>query len=224
MTTSLQTTVQIEVWSDVVCPWCYIGKRRLETALSRFDHADEVEVAWHSFQLDPTHPKGLQVPVYEMLAKKFGAGAAQAKAMTGQIKQLAEAEGLEYDFDHAVAVNTVDAHRLSHLGATHGLGGATHERLMRAHLMEGAVVDDLETLVRLGVEVGIPEAEARQVLLSDTYTAEVEADGREAQQLGASGVPFFVINRRYGISGAQSADVFFQALQTAHTEATHVNG
>lgn len=208
--------LRIEVWSDVLCPWCYIGKRRLETALSRFEHADEVEVRWHSFQLDPSYPKGQRQPVFEMLAKKFGAPPAQVRSMTQQVTDLAAAEGLTYALDRAVAVNTVDAHRLTHLAAQHGLDGEMHERLLRAHLCEGEVVNDFETLVRLGVETGVPEDEARQVLQSDKYAGEVEADGREAGRLGATGVPFFVLNRAYGVSGAQSADTFLSTLQKAY--------
>ena len=209
-------TLTIDVWSDVVCPWCYIGKRRLETALGRFEHADRVEVRWHSFQLDPTHPKDQRVPVHEMLAKKIGAPAASVLAMTAQVTELAAAEGLTYALDRAVSVNTFDAHRLNQLATHHGLGERMHERLLRAHLVDGEVVDDPDTLVRLGVEVGLPEDDVRQVLAGTKYTGEVNADIREARQLGVTGVPFFALNRTYGIAGAQSAEVFLAALRRAH--------
>jgi predicted DsbA family dithiol-disulfide isomerase len=212
----MRTIMRIDVWSDVVCPWCYIGKRRLETALTRFEHADQVQVHWHSFQLDPSHPKGHREPVYDTLAKKIGAPPAQVRAMTQQVTDLAAAEGLAYALDRAVSVNTLDAHRLSHLAAQHGLGGQMHERLLKAHLIDGEVVDDLDTLVWLGAEVGVPEDEARQVLAGDKYIGDVEADIREAQRLGATGVPFFMLNRTYGVSGAQSADTFLSALRKAH--------
>ncbi|MEV6589070.1 DsbA family oxidoreductase [Streptomyces acidicola] len=212
------TTLRIDVWSDVVCPWCYIGKRRLESALGRFEHADEVEVHWHSFQLDPAHPKGLQRPVFETLAEKTGAPPAQVRAMTRQVTELAAAEGLRYDLERAVSVNTIDAHRLSHLAAAHGLGVEMHERLLHAHLGEGEVVDDQDTLVRLGVEVGVPEGEIRRMLAGDAYAEAVEADFREARRYGATGVPFFVLNRAYGVSGAQPADTFLSALRTAHAD------
>jgi predicted DsbA family dithiol-disulfide isomerase len=210
--------LRIDIWSDVVCPWCYIGKRRLETALGRFEHADEVEVHWHSFQLDPSHPKGHRQPVFETLAKKVGAPPAQVRAMTRQVSDLAAAEGLQYDLERAVSVNTIDAHRLGHLAAAHGVGDEMHERLLRAHLGEGETVDDPDTLVRLGTEVGVPEDETRRMLKGDAYAAAVQTDIREARRIGATGVPFFVINRAYGLSGAQPADTFLSALRTAHTD------
>ncbi|HEY2672292.1 MAG TPA: DsbA family oxidoreductase [Rugosimonospora sp.] len=211
--------VKIEVWSDVVCPWCYIGKRRLDRAIERFEHADEVEVVWRSFQLDPTYPKGVRRPVYTHLAEKMGSSVAQVRAMTDRVASLAAEEGLVYDFDRSVLVNTVDAHRVSHLAKAHGLGGQMHERLLRAHLMEGETLDDVETLVRLAVEVGVPATEVRRVLAGDEYAADVVEDGREAQVLGANGVPFFVLDRRYGVSGAQPVEVFESALRTAYEHA-----
>ena len=210
--------VQVEVWSDIVCPWCYIGKRRLETALGQFEHAGDVEIVWRSFQLDPSIPRGTAEPVHDALAKKFGGSREQVKAMTAQVGALAEAEGLHYDFEHAVSINTFDAHRLIHLAQAHGLGPQAHERLMRANLIEGATLDT-PTLVRLGAEIGVPGAEAQRVLDGDDYTAEVEADIRQARLYGATGVPFFVLNQAYGVSGAQSADVFLQALRTAYEAA-----
>ena len=210
--------VRVEIWSDIVCPWCYIGKRRLETALRSFAHADDVEIEWRSFQLDPSIPKGTAEPVYDALAKKFGGSKAQVKAMTAQVGQLAEAEGLHYDFDHAVSMNTFDAHRLIHLAKAHGLGAQAHERLMRASLMEGATLDT-PTLVRLGTEIGVPAAAAEKALAGDDYTADVEDDIRQARLYGATGVPFFVLNQAYGVSGAQPAEVFLQALRTAYEAA-----
>jgi len=211
------SSLRIDVWSDVICPWCYIGKRRLETALGQFEHADEVELHWHSFQLDPSIPKGQREPVFAMLATKTGAPPAQVRAMTQQVTDLAAEEGLTYALDRAVSVNTLDAHRLNHLAAHHGLGGQMHERLLKAHLVEAEVLDDLDTLVRLGAEVGVPEDEARQVLQSTKYAGEVDADLQEARRLGANGVPFFVLNRTYGVSGAQSADTFLSALRQAYS-------
>ncbi len=204
----------VEIWSDIVCPWCYIGKRRLETALSDFEHADEVEIVWRSFQLDPSHPKGLIEPTQESLARKFGSKQRIQQAQA-QVGQLAEAEGLHYDFENAVSINTFDAHRLIHLATKHGKNAEAHERLMRANLVEAATLDT-DTLVKLAEELQVPADEARQVLEGDAYTDEVNADIAQARAYGASGVPFFVLDRKYGISGAQSADVFRQALATAH--------
>jgi predicted DsbA family dithiol-disulfide isomerase len=214
----------IEVWSDVLCPWCYLGKRRLERALAGFEHAGEVEVVWRSFQLDPSHPKGVRQPVYQMLAAKFGGSIDQARAMTERVKELAAQEGLAYDFDRAVTVNTIDAHRLTHLAKKHGLGGEMHERLLRAHLVEGETVDDTDTLVRLGAEVGVPADEARQVLAGDEYASDVEEDIREARTLGMTGVPFFALDRKYGLAGAQPVEAFAAALRTARDAAAGPTG
>lgn len=211
----MSATLQVDVWSDVVCPWCFIGKRRMETALARFEHADEVEIRWHSFLLDPTHAKGHRVPVQDMLAAKFGAPPAQVQAMTQQVTDLAAAEGLTYHLDRAISVNTLDAHRLGHLAAEHGLGDQMHERLLKAHLADGALVDDPDTLARLGAEVGVPEDETREMLQGNKYAAEVEADISEAKRLGITGVPFFVLNGTHGVSGAQSAETFLAALEQA---------
>jgi predicted DsbA family dithiol-disulfide isomerase len=200
--------VKIEVWSDIVCPWCYIGKRRLETALADFDGA--VEVEWKSFQLDPDFPRGKAIPVYDALEQKFGG---QVRQMTERVIDLAKVEGLHYDYDHAVMVNTFDAHRLAHHAKSQGLGPEMHERLMRAQLVEGETLNDVDTLVRLAEELGVEGA--GPVVTSDKYTAEVEADIQEARLLGANGVPFFVLDRKYGVSGAQPVEVFAKALETA---------
>lgn len=208
-------TVHVEVWSDIVCPWCYIGKRRLERALAGYEHADEVEIEWRSFQLDPSFPKGVRTPVYESLSAKMGGSITQIRAMTDRVKALAAEEGLAYDFDRSVMVNTIDAHRVIHLAKAHGKGTEAHERLMRAQLVEGETLDDTETLVRLAAEVGVPEQEARRVLAGDDYATDVEDDIREAAMLGATGVPFFVLNRTYGVSGAQPVETFLAALRTA---------
>jgi predicted DsbA family dithiol-disulfide isomerase len=209
--------MRVEVWSDVVCPWCYIGKRRLERALESFEHASEVEVVWRSFQLDPSFPKGVRKPVYEALMEKTGGSAAQVRAMTEQVKAVAAEEGLVYDFEASSMVNTFDAHRLAHLAEVHGVGAAMHERLMRAQLVEGATLDDAETLVRLSEEVGVPAQEARRVVAGDEYASAVEGDIRQAQELGVTGVPFFVLDRAYGLSGAQPLEAFLSALRTARS-------
>jgi predicted DsbA family dithiol-disulfide isomerase len=216
---SEEPTVRVEVWSDVVCPWCYIGKRRLEKALGQFPHADRVEVEWRSFQLNPAYPRGGEEPIYEYLGREVAGSPARARAMTEQVTALAAQEGLAYDFDRARMVNTFDAHRLTHLAKAHGLGGQAHERLMHAHFVEGATLNDPETLVRLGAEVGVPAAEARQLLAGDEYARDVEEDVRQARSLGATGVPFFVLDRSYGISGAQPVETFLSSLRTAYEHA-----
>ena len=211
--------MKVEIWSDVVCPWCYIGKRRFETALARFDHAADVQVEWRSFQLNPAQPRGAREPLEESLARKMGGTVEQARAMNARVTELAAAEGLEYHFETYRVVNTFDAHRVMHLAKAHGLGTEAHERLLRAQLVEGEILEDHDTLVRLAAEVGLEVDETRRVLASDAYAADVEADMALARAFGAGGVPFFVIDRRYGVSGAQPAELFLEALETARRDA-----
>jgi predicted DsbA family dithiol-disulfide isomerase len=211
--------VVVEVWSDVACPWCLIGKRRFDRAVGEFDHAGDVEVVWRSFQLDPTLDRDAREPEYEHLAKKLGRSVTEARAMTDHVKAIARGEGLEYDFDRAVSTNTFDAHRIAHLGAAHGLGSEMHERLLIARLVEGQVLNDAEVLTRLALEVGLAAEEAREVLASDRYADDVRRDIALAGELGLSGVPFFVLNRTYGISGAQPVGTFLAALTAASEKA-----
>ena len=210
--------MKVEIWSDVVCPWCYIGKRRLETALARFDGAADVEVEWRSFQLNPDQPRGARTTHAEYLRAKIGGSLEQVQLMNARVTALAAAEGLAYDFERYQVINTFDAHRVAHLGTSHGLGDAIQERFLRAQLVEGEVLDDPDTLVRLGAEVGVPADEVHDVVATDRFAAEVAADIQLARALGITGVPFFVIDRRYGVSGAQPADLLLRALETARTE------
>jgi len=204
--------MQIEIWSDVVCPWCYIGKRRLERALGEFEHADEVEVTWRSFQLNPDAP-AIAVPTLDYLAQRFGP---QAPGMTARVAEMGKGEGLTLDFASSLTVNTLEAHRMLHLAADLGIGDAAKERLLRAHFTEGADVSDHETLTKLMTEAGADEARVREVLAGTEYADAVQADIDMARRLGANGVPFFVIDRKYGISGAQAAETFLPALRTAY--------
>jgi predicted DsbA family dithiol-disulfide isomerase len=210
--------MKVEIWSDVVCPWCYIGKRRFETALAQFDGADDVEVVWRSFQLNPDQPRGIRTTHDEYLATKMRTTVDQVHKLNERVVHLAAAEGLAYDFDRYKVINTFDAHRVAHLGKAHGLDDAVQERFLRGQLVEGEVLDDPDTLVRLGGEVGIPAQEIRDVLASDAYASDVRADIDEAHAIGVNGVPFFVIDRRYGLSGAQPAGLFLQALTQARSE------
>jgi predicted DsbA family dithiol-disulfide isomerase len=207
--------MQVEIWSDVVCPWCYIGKRRFEQALAEFAHADEVDIVWRSFELDPSAPATIDVDLIDRLASKYGVAREQALTMNARVSGIAAEEGLAYRLDIARPGNTFDAHRLLHLGAERGVQHALGERLLAAYQSEGQPIADHDTLVRAAVAVGIDEADARAVLAGDRFADAVRADEETARQLGITGVPFFAIDRRYGVSGAQSAGVLLEALEQA---------
>lgn len=208
--------MQIEVWSDVVCPWCYIGKRRFERALEQFEGRDGVSIVHRSFQLDPTRPLSQTHNRRQMLMSKYRLSEEQVSAMDTQMEGLAAAEGLEYHLGpDGVTGNTRQAHELVHLARAVGLGDAMMERFYRAYFTEGRSVFDVDALVALAQEAGLDEASCRRALAEGTYTAAVEAEGGQARQFGAGGVPFFVIDQRFGVSGAQSTDVFLDALRRA---------
>jgi len=210
--------MKVEIWSDVACPWCYIGKRRFESALASFEHRDQVEIIWRSYQLDPSAPKTSDTLVNEVLAKKYGITVERAKAMNTQLAELGAQEGLEYHFEKTRYGNTFDAHRLIHLAAIHNLQDAAKERLLQAYFVDGASVGDSETLVKLASEIGLDPEEARAVLNSDAYADEVKADIQRARLLGIQGVPFFAIDETYGVSGAQPTEVFSEVLTKAWVE------
>jgi predicted DsbA family dithiol-disulfide isomerase len=205
--------VHVEIWSDIACPWCYVGKRRFEAALAGFEHRDDVTVTWRSFELDPTAPREREVDGATHLAEKYGTSRDQALAMHQRMTDVAAGEGLEFRFDLARGGNTFDAHRLTHLAAAHGLQDAMKERLMRAYLTEGEPIGDPEALGRLAIEVGLPEDEVRELLAGDRYADEVREDERTAAQFGIHAVPFFVVDRALGASGAQPAEVFGELLR-----------
>ncbi len=209
--------MDVEIWSDVVCPWCYIGKRRFEEALAGFDHRDDVNVIWRSFQLDPSAPATSEGDPVERLAAKYGMSRAQAEAAQARVTQNAAGEGLDFHLDKAQTGNTFDAHRLIHYANAAGKQGAMKERLMAAYFVEGAAIGDRDVLLRLAVEVGLEEAGARAVLEGDAYAEDVRHDELEARQLGINGVPFFVLDRAYGVSGAQPAETLRGAMQEAWT-------
>jgi predicted DsbA family dithiol-disulfide isomerase len=207
--------MRVEIWSDVVCPWCYVGKRRFEQALASFPHRDEVEVVWRSFELDPSAPAERSGSQAEHLAAKYGLSPQRAQEMLDTMTATAAVDGLDFRFDRMRGGSTFDAHRLLHLAAEHGLQGELKERLLHATFTEGAPVADQETLVALAVEVGLGEDEVRDVLRSSRFADEVRADQRDAQRFGITGVPFFVVDRTYGVSGAQPADVLRSVLDKA---------
>jgi predicted DsbA family dithiol-disulfide isomerase len=208
--------MRVDIWSDLVCPWCYLGKRRFERALSASGYADEVEVVHRSFQLDPTLPKGQSFDTRAMLMRKYRMSEADVVASQQRLETLAAAEGLEYHLADSRTGNTMDAHRLVHLGRAHGMQNAVIERLFRAQFTENRSLFDQESLAALGAEVELEDVE--EFLRGDRYEGEVIADHREAHEIGARGVPLFVIDGRYGVSGAQSVEVFSQALARAQKQ------
>ena len=213
--------MKIEIWSDVVCPWCYIGKRRLESALSRFEHSEDVELVYRSFQLDPAAPRVPEQSVAEHLGSKYGGGPAAGQQMVDRTEAVAAEEGLLFRLGEAQRANTVDAHRLLHLALETGgpgLQGALKEELLAAYFLRAENVADHDLLRRTTEKVGLDPDAVDAVLTGRAYADAVEDDIREAAALGAAGVPFFVIDRKYGVSGAQPAEVFTQVLERAWNE------
>lgn len=208
--------MKVEIWSDVVCPWCYVGKRRFESALELFD--EDVEVEWRSFELDPSAPKETDLPLDQALARKYRMSIDQARATMERMRSMAEEEGLQFNFDDAQSGNTFDAHRLLQFAKTKGEGDAMKERLLRAYFTEGRPIADRETLVELAEEVGLDPDEARATLVSDGYEDAVRRDELEARQIGITGVPFFLIDGQYGVSGAQAADTLAKVLEQARAK------
>jgi predicted DsbA family dithiol-disulfide isomerase len=212
--------LSVDVWSDIACPWCYVGKRRLEAALKRFEQAAEVEVTWHAFELDPSAPRVRDTTLShaERIAKKYGVSVERARAMSQRLSETAAAEGLSFDFEHIRSGNTFDAHRLLHLAHLRGVQDAVKERLMRAYFCEGQALGEHETLQRLAAEAGLDADEVQGLLSSDLYARETRADQAQAQELGVDGVPFFVIGGRYAVAGAQPTELLLSALQKAWSE------
>jgi predicted DsbA family dithiol-disulfide isomerase len=210
--------MQIEIWSDVVCPWCYLGKRHFEQALDRFPHRDEVEVIYRSFELDPSAPPGVTTPTVERLASKYGMGLEQAHAAQRQMEQRAAQAGLTFRMEDLRSGNTRDAHRLLQLAKARGMQAELAERLHRAYFTDQASIFDHPSLAGFAADVGLDRDEALAVLAGDQYAEDVQADEEVAQALGVTGVPFFVIDRRYGISGAQPAETIEQVLEQVWAE------
>ena len=208
--------MNVEIWSDIVCPWCYIGKRRFESALSQFEHRDDVQIVWRSFELDPQAQNRYPGTLNDLLAQKYGMSASKASAMNAQVAATAAADGLDYRLEEAKPGNTFDAHRLLHLAAERGLQGAVKERLLKAYFSEGLAVGDAAALLPVVVEAGLDPHEVTAVLASDRYAAEVRADEQRAAAFGIRGVPFVVVDERYGVSGAQAPEAFLDVLQQAY--------
>ena len=204
--------MQVEIFSDVVCPWCYIGKRRFEAALAGFSHGDDVTVTYRSFQLDPDAPAVSSQSIEQHLADKYGRTLEQAREMNQRVTDLAAGVGLRFHLEKAQRANTFDAHRLLHLAAARGVQAALAERSLDAYFVQGAVVSDHAELTGLAAIAGLDRAEAAAVLAGDDYAEQVRADLALAGRFGISGVPFFVFDRTYGVSGAQETAVFSDVL------------
>jgi predicted DsbA family dithiol-disulfide isomerase len=208
--------MRIEIWSDVVCPWCYIGKRRLESALAEFDHP--VEIVWKSYQLDPGAPAVPTETVAESLGRKYGGGPEAGRAMIDRVEAVAAEEGLLFRHHQSLRANTTDAHRLLHLAHAEGLQGDLKEALLAAYFTHTENVADHDTLRKIAAGIGLDAQRVDQVLGSQEYLDEVWEDISQAQAYGATGVPFFVVDGKYGVSGAQPTEVFTQVLERAWGE------
>ncbi len=210
--------MKVDIWSDVRCPFCYIGKRKFEMALSRFPHKDEVEVVWHSFELDPDFKTNTRLNVYDYLAERKGQSREWSVQMHEHVSKTAKEVGLEYHFDKAVLANSFNAHRLIQFAKSKGLGDAAKEALLKAYFTEGKNMDDADTLIAIAASIGLDKEQTSDMLASGAFTAEVRNDEAMAAEIGINGVPFFVLDNKYAVSGAQSPDVFLGALQQAWAE------
>ncbi|RAK68304.1 DsbA family oxidoreductase [Hymenobacter edaphi] len=204
--------MKVEIWSDIMCPFCYIGKRRFEAALQQFAHADQVEVAWRSFELDPNMQTRPGQTIHQLLAERKGVSEAEGRRMNDYMAGVAQEVGLRFDFERMQPVNTFKAHRFAHLAAAHGRQDAAEERLFAAYFTEGRNLDDAATLQKLGAELGLPAEAVPQMLASEAYAQEVRVDEYHARQIGVRGVPYFVFDDKYAVSGAQPAELFQEVL------------
>lgn len=218
----MENTLKIQIWSDIMCPFCYIGKRRIEGALAKFEHKDSVEIEWKSFQLDASFKASPDDKIVDHLAVKYGKDKSWAQNMVDNMTENAKNSGLDFHFEKAILANSHNAHRLLHLAKKHHLGNELKEQLLKAYLTDGKDVNDLETLIALGQAVGLEKTIVEEVLHSDTFSNEVKKDIDTAQKIGVQGVPFFVFDNKYAVSGAQPEDVFLETLQRTWKEGSFV--
>lgn len=215
--------MKVEIWSDIMCPFCYIGKRNFEAALNNFPNKELIEVEWKSFQLDPTIPEKLpqQASIYEYVAERKGMSYEQSRELHQQVIQYANSVGLTYNFDKAIVANSLNAHQIIQFAKAKGLGDQAEERFFYAYFTEGKNLGDISTLKELGKEIGLAEVEVDEALTNPVYVQKVHSEVNDAQALGLRGVPFFVINRKYGIAGAQQPAEIGRALEKAFGEWQH---
>lgn len=214
--------MDIDIWSDIACPWCFIGKRRFERALADFPHRDQVRITWHSFLLDPSLPKHYDGTETQYLSERKGMPAEQVRRMFDHVAAQAAGEGLRYDFDALVVANSQRAHELLHLAKQHGVADEVKEVLLSAHFEHGRDIGDSAVLAEIGEHAGLDAGEIHEALRTGKFAADVESDIDEARRLGVQGVPFFVFDGRYAVSGAQPPTVFAQALDRAWQESRPV--
>jgi predicted DsbA family dithiol-disulfide isomerase len=210
--------MKVEIWSDVMCPFCYIGKRRFEESLKNFDNKNEVEIEWKSFQLNPDMETEPGLSINQYLADKKGWTLEHAQQMNAHVTKMAAEAGLTYNMDKAVVANSFNAHRFSHLAKSNGLGIEAEEALFKAYFTDSKNIDDIDTLVELGTQIGLNADNVKQTLASDAYAGDVKKDVAQAQYYGIQGVPFFVYDNKYAISGAQAVPVFEDTLKKAFGE------
>lgn len=210
--------MKIEIWSDIICPFCYIGKRKFETALAQFNDKEQVQIEWKSFQLMPGLNTEPNKSLDEVLAEKKGLSLEEARQMNGYASQLAKDAGLTYHMDKVIPANTLKAHQLIHFAKKQGKQMEAEEILFKSYFTDGKNIDDLETLLTLGEEIGLDAKSLKAELQENRFADEVQADIFEAQQLGVNGVPFFVFNRKYAVSGAQPSQVFLETLDKSFQE------
>ncbi|MDP3558501.1 MAG: DsbA family oxidoreductase [Bacteroidota bacterium] len=209
----MQNKFKIEIWSDILCPFCYIGKRKLEKALENFNGKEFIEIDWRSYQLDPDATSSPNTDVFDYLAKRKGQTRDWSIKMHEQVTNTAKEMGLNYKFEKAIIANSYNAHRLIHLAKKYKLGNEAEEKIFKAYFTDGKDIADKETLITIGKEIGLKEDEIKDVLNSDEYSSEVKADIEEAQKIGVRGVPFFVMNRTHAVSGAQPVEIFVETLE-----------
>lgn len=215
--------MKVEIWSDVMCPFCYIGKRKFETALTQFADSNNIELEWKSFQLSPDMITDPTKNINEYLAVHKGVSIDEAKKMNAYVTEMAKKEGLVYNFDKAIVANSFNAHRFSHFAKQYGKQDEAEEKLFSAYFTEGKNTDDQAVLLQLGEEIGLDTGALKTVLESDAYADDVRGDITEAMQLGIRGVPFFVFDRKYGISGAQDSQAFLETLEKSFSEWREAN-
>ncbi len=210
--------IEVDIWSDIVCPFCYIGKRHFEQALEQAGLSDSVEVTWHSFELDPSAETKPGASIYEELGRRKGWSPEQSREIHNQVTEKAKEAGLDYQFDKTVPANSRNAHRLLHLAKKHGVQDDVKERLLKAYFTDGKNIDDYEFLAETGVSAGLAKEDIQSILKNEKYDQEIRQDIEDARKIGIQGVPFFVLSRKYAVSGAQPVDVFVQALKKVKEE------